>query len=516
MTASPSTTTTAPALHHYPGRNYLVRRTLLAAQDALGPAQDLAREAKAYAARHGLFMREDGRCNRPPRPLVANDDPAVLRDWYAYQQDVAAAEQAEALAQQALQAAGEADQAAQWALLRAWNAAADGSTRDRADLALVSEVTNRPAPAAGTAPAQVAAWWASLSPAAQGLLIARHPDQVGNLDGVPVWARDKANRTRLRDGLEGARADLAAAEARFFEARAAATGRGKYEALRPLITARDEAQRRLEMLEAVDRALSDAHDRTLMLLDTQMPGRAAIGIGDVDNAEHVAVLVPGMDSYVTNYMGTITDNAERLRQVAGDALEASGHERSVAAVAWIGYHAPTIPDVALTDRAEAAVPQLTATLDGIEAVRAADGRAVHLTTLGHSYGSLVSGMTAASYTAMDDLVLFGSPGAGVQHATEFALPADHVFVGEARGDIVADLNRFGGVDPAAASFGAVPFQTDGGAHPIGGQTGEVTGHSDYYQADSESLWNMVSVVIDRPDAVTVGHTFGAGDQLWTK
>ncbi|WP_250445556.1 hypothetical protein [Actinotalea sp. C106] len=81
---------------------------------------------------------------------------------------------------------------------------------------------------------------------------------------------------------------------------------------------------------------------------------------------------------------------------------------------------------------------------------------------------------------------------------------------------MADLDRFGGAGPAAASFGAVPFQTDGGQHTLGGQAIEVTGHADDDKASSESLWTMVSVVTGHPDAVTVGHTFGAGDRMWAK
>ncbi|MFE9954486.1 hypothetical protein [Micromonospora sp. NPDC005299] len=53
----------------------------------------------------------------------------------------------------------------------------------------------RPSPGAG--PAEVSRWWAGLTPAERRWLVSREPDRVGRLDGVPVAARDQANRLLL-------------------------------------------------------------------------------------------------------------------------------------------------------------------------------------------------------------------------------------------------------------------------------------------------------------------------------
>src|SRR5699024_68710 len=54
------------------------------------------------------------------------------------------------------------------------------------------EVTRLPA---GATEVEVARWWNELDPAAQQHVLDHHPEWVGNLDGIPAWARDEANRT---------------------------------------------------------------------------------------------------------------------------------------------------------------------------------------------------------------------------------------------------------------------------------------------------------------------------------
>lgn len=356
---------------------------------------------------------------------------------------------------------------------------------------------------------EVAAWWATLGPAAAGLLVARFPGRIGALDGVPVHYRDIVNRAVLARDLASVRAEVSAAQSRLDSARQGYTGRQDGPAILAAIDDLAAAEDRRAMLEAIDRELSDT-DRHLMVVDTTMPGRAAIAIGDVDTAAHVAVVVPGLNSFVTNYVDKITANAHRVAEVGNEALRTGGSAETVATVAWIGYEAPDATTVASDQHARVGATLLTSTLWGIEANHAVNGASVHLTTVGHSYGSLTSGLAAAGSTPMDDLVMFGSPGVGVDHVNGLSLPAEHVFVGEAKWDFVADLDHFGS-DPANPAFGAVPFQTDGGEHPLGGLTQGVTGHSDYYAPRSESLWSITSVVIGDHQAVTVGHTSGAGD-----
>lgn len=491
----------------------LVRRTLGAASDALVAARDLLARAQAYATERGLRIEADGRVLVPSAYVTSTDPTVSAAAAYRHQQRLAAGEQAQALARQALAAATEADADAARALRVAWVASVDGSSWDAADTALVAAVTGRDLPEAGTSPTEVAAWWASLSLLEQTRLLGHSPELLGNLDGVPVAVRDRANQRLLARELTDAEARLAELEAEVAAALDGVTDRLSAQQAQALMVQRDAALAHLEMLEVIRDQVAGGPDRSLMAFEATMPGRAAIAIGDVDTADHVAVLVPGLNSYVTNYLENITGNAVRVQQVGEGVFEAQGSGETVATIAWIGYRAPDYAEVAFTSRAETGAKLLTETLGGIEATRAARGGQVHLTTLGHSYGSLVSGLTAAEYTPMDDLVLFGSPGVGTDSVDGLALPADRVFVGEAARDVVADLDRFG-TDPVSEGFGAVGFDTNGGPHPLGGNdTLKATGHSEYYRADTESLWNIVAVVIGQPENLTHGRNQGIGDWL---
>src|SRR5665647_1019636 len=137
--------------------------------------------------------------------------------------------------------------------------------------------------------------WASLSTGAQALLISTNPGRIGSLDGVPVASRDIANRAVLATAI----ADTNALDARIEDARRSASDRASAGVWAGLVRERDALSRQMEMLEAIRAQLGDAPPASLMLLDTAMPGHAAIAIGDVDSADHVAVLVPGMNTYVT-------------------------------------------------------------------------------------------------------------------------------------------------------------------------------------------------------------------------
>ncbi len=248
-----------------------------------------------------------------------------------------------------------------------------------------------------------------------------------------------------------------------------------------------------------------------MAFDPTTPGRAAIAVGDVDSADHVAMLVPGMTARVTPYLGGLAGDAQRLQHFGTQALGSQPASRTIATVAWIGYVAPELTDVWNSSRARAGAPALAAAVQGIHAARAATGTDVHLTVVAHSYGTHVAGLAARDADAIDDLVLMGSPGIGVDSAGGLAVPTGHVYVAEATGDPVADADWFG-ADLQAPRFGAVPLQTDGGPHPLAGSdTLASTGHSEYYLPDSESLWNITAVVIGRPEDTTQGTNRGVGD-----
>lgn len=490
----------------------MVRRVLRQASDALGAARTELAEARVCARRHGLHVQEDGRVSSPSAPDLDDlDEQAGIAATREHQSLLGAAEQAQSMAFAALAAAAEADQDAARALRAAWAAAQDGSTEDAADRALISAVADRLMPEPGTPPAQVAAWWASLSAAAQARLIASDPSRVGALNGVPMAARDRANRLVLARELAVSEQRVADLQAQL-DAAPPITGRAGPSSPQVQIGAQlAEERERLRMLSAVDDQLqAGGRDYRLVLFDPAGRGRAAIAIGDVDTADHVAVLVPGFSSAVTNYMPIITGNAERVQQQAESIAYQTGASETVATVAWIGYDAPLGADVLFDGDAEDGARLLTGLVDGIHASRAVTGSDPHMTIVGHSYGSLVTGIAAAgSPIRADDLVLIGSPGVGVSTAPELGFTDDHIYVGtgDRFSDPVAESGFFSR-KPQSDYFGGTRFQTDGGANAWTRQDMlPASGHSEYYDQNTESLWNISAVVLGRPDMVT---TIGPG------
>ncbi len=222
-------TATVAALHtrtahadHLQEALALVPRILRAAADAVSAAQQSLRQAQATAADQHLVMTDDGTV-LPPPPVVlpAEATEVTARALAQHRAAAAAARDAQTQARQALAAATEADADAARALARVWVATSDESGWQAADRALVTAVTARALPADGTAPAEVAAWWASLSTGARALLVAQH-DRLGDLDGLPVAVRDVVNRRRLTAAL--AEAEIAYARAERGHARNGSSG----------------------------------------------------------------------------------------------------------------------------------------------------------------------------------------------------------------------------------------------------------------------------------------------------
>lgn len=487
----------------------MVRRVLRQACDALGAARTELADARAYARRHGLYVHEDGRVAAPTAPDLSDlDGQALITATREHQSRLDVAEQAQSMAFAALAAAAEADEDAARALRAAWAAAQDGSADDEADRQLVSAVADRLLPEPGTPPAQVAAWWASLSAGAQARLIADDPSQVGALDGVPMAARDRANRLVLARELAGCEQRIADLQAQLAAA-GPITGRAGPSSPQVQIGAQlAEEYERLRMLSAVnDQLEAGGRDYRLVLFDPAGRGRAAIAIGDVDTADHVAVLVPGFSSAVTNYMPIITGNAERLQQQVEAIAYQTGSSETVATVAWIGYDAPLGADVLVDRDAEDGARLLTGLVDGIHASRAAGGSDPHMTIVAHSYGSLTTGIAAAGGPiCADDLVLIGSPGVGVDTAPELGFTDDHIYVGvgDRSSDLIAESGFFSR-KLQSDYFGGTQFQTDGGTNAWTGQEMlPASGHSEYYDQNTESLWNISAVVLGRPDMVTIG------------
>ncbi|MFD3918007.1 alpha/beta hydrolase [Streptomyces sp. NPDC058595] len=279
-------------------------------------------------------------------------------------------------------------------------------------------------------PGQVTAFFRTLSPARQRHLAERHPSVVGNLDGVPVELRYRANRIALAD---------------------------------------DPRYTRLA-----------APGRQILAFDPRGRGTVAEVYGDLLTSRHVAVVVPGSDIDAGTYdrskdpYGTPAGMATSLRAAT---------EGRTAVVAWAGYTTPVGVglDAATGGLAEVGAERLVRFTRGLAA---AGVRTPALFC--HSYGSVVCGLAAEGVKA-SDIVVLGSPGMRADSADALHTDA-RVWAAKDPSDWISkvpnvELLGLGhGADPAAEGFGArrVPART-------------ARGHTGYFAPGTDSLRAFASI-----------------------
>lgn len=278
----------------------------------------------------------------------------------------------------------------------------------------------------GVSPGQVATFFRRIGPDGGARLVRTNPELVGPLDGAPVALRYAANRSLAEREVGRLEGELAGVDSELAEEReGGGIGFPPLVAPLPVFGARKIADAlttsREEELEAQREQLGEGLDtarpftdpgRQLLLYDPRGDGRVAEVFGDLSRAEHATVLVPGIGNEMANFDGQQRTEAQDLHREA-DAL--SGGQ--AATVAWLGYDSPTglgggfgNPDTYQNEVAYEGGESLARTLDGINA----ENPGAHTTVAGHSYGSVVTGQSAAHHGLdVDDVVLTGSPGGGV-------------------------------------------------------------------------------------------------------
>ena len=366
-------------------------------------------------------------------------------------------------------------------------------------------------PASGPSSGDVfanAAWWRSLTSEERGRVIREHPEWVGPCDGLPPADRDHANRVLLDRAERAATARLAALEAGG-SARPDELGSGGAVVLGLGLSERTAAlelvRRRLAALRAVRGVLSrtDGARRRLLLLDvTGRHPRAAVSIGEIDTAAHVATFVGGFTTTVTGDLDRHDRDLARLRS------SAQGMARGdVALVTWLGYAAPQVDEVLSPSRtvvstgvAARGADDLAAFVTGLDAARDVPP---DQSVLAHSYGSVVLSFALRRPTGIDRVALFGSPGTGgaVRSIVDTGLGPGGFNVLGSVDDRVGASGRVVLGPAAAAVVGARALSTyapGGAGSPGAGRTSR--GHSDYLKGGSDSAFNLAAVVADRRDA----------------
>jgi hypothetical protein len=370
-----------------------------------------------------------------------------------------------------------------------------------------------PLPPPGASAEDVDRWWKSLSQKDRERLVAEHPAEVGNLNGVPAAARDTINQQVMNDDLNritdtatqhgvskddvlanpGAYGLSAADVTRYRNALKVQEGLNHQRGMDP-----DPSRQRPVMLWKYDPLADNGQ------------GRAAIAIGNPDYADTTSVIVPGTGSSVAG--GWLSDGHNDAMNL-WDQANAADPDHTHSVISWMGYDAPDSfgdPRIANPELARTGGDLLAADVNGLGVTHRDPLQ--HLTVLGHSYGSTtVADAFAHSGMHANDAVLLGCPGTDLaRSAADFHVDGGHVYVGSASTDPVSyigtvpgyvyneingDLNyplglEAGlGTDPAGDAFGSVRFDAE-----VAGRDGlDTNDHSHYYDMGSESLRAMTRI-----------------------
>ena len=338
-------------------------------------------------------------------------------------------------------------------------------------------------------PSEVSAWWAALTDEERQACIKRDPLKYGNLDGIDMASRDKANRLALygREDADGNHVPgtglLDQAQAKFDEAKRVyeknmLNGALNGYAINDLASAYYRAERDLMDLQKIDEQLrtkqaSDGTPLSLLALDTSGEQvKAAVAVGDVDHAQHVANFTPGMGTNVRESLANYVDVADRMRDNTED--QAGVELSDVAVVAWLNYDAPTDvtktfdPSVASTEKAHEGADRLAGFLTGVRTWRNEQGGSLHLTSIGHSYGSTTTGlaMLKMGEGVVDNQIYLASPGSGAHSVGALGVDPSHVWV-----SAVPEGDAVQGMGPDWSDFARDPVELEGIQHLSGDATG---------------------------------------------
>lgn len=248
--------------------------------------------------------------------------------------------------------------------------------------------------------------------------------------------------------------------------------------LLPLLTSANWAP-----LEPLHYQAREWQGRQLLAFDESGDGRIVEAFGDLDQARHIAVLVPGASHTLSSYLDAEPGDIERSARDLQAELRRVAPDEPSAVVAWLGYDTPFgvfDPATYRAERAAAGAPDLAKLTHWLPA----DAR---VSLVCHSYGALVCGHAATNARATD-VIAIGSAGLGVDHGTELGADVG-VWAARATDDPVEHVPGlqfagFGhGVDPMSFQFGAASFTT-----------GSIRGHSRYHEPGSESLTNIAHIV----------------------
>lgn len=398
------------------------------------------------------------------------------------------------------------------------------------DAGITDEVTGPP-PCTPGAATSIPEWWAGLPPHEQATIIQQQPGLIASLPGLPPAVYDLVNRRELADADIDLQEQTDEAVQVLVDEGAVQTaislgwigdpseladlpveqlltlGNHSHEAsaaVAALLAIRGAQQKVTGVQTSITPEEQDGQNR--YLLDVEIDaydgdGTAVIAIGEVDEADNVAVVVQGATNDLYSIEGQ-TDVAESLLEEMADNSDAG---TTNAVIVWENYDNPSLVEVIDPGQAVDGAEVLIDDLASYDAAHGqATGDSAHTTVVAHSYGTVVTSYAlqdgAAEY--LDDVVVYGSPGMVVDGVADLGMDTEHVFAGMDDDDILLDVDALAkqrgfdpyGIDPAAAEFGATEVTTGG-----------VDGHTDYFGYEdgepNEALANAGAVAAGAYDQV---------------
>ncbi|MBO0510260.1 alpha/beta hydrolase, partial [Streptomyces beijiangensis] len=207
-------------------------------------------------------------------------------------------------------------------------------------------------------------------------------------------------------------------------------------------------------------------------------GQVAEVYGDLTDAAHVSVVVPGSDTDATDFAPTAT-MAKNLRA-------ATGNSNRTAVIAWAGYTTPVGVglDAATAGLAKAGAPRLTRLTEGLEATGAPEP-----VLFCHSYGSVVCGLAAHDTPYTSDIVVTGSPGMHADTVDDLHTDA-RVWAAKDPGDWIDHVPN---VDIAGVGHGEDPTDPAFGARTVPAH--DAKGHTGYFTPGTESLRTFAAIAL---------------------
>ncbi|MDH2389323.1 alpha/beta hydrolase [Streptomyces sp. HNM0663] len=341
-----------------------------------------------------------------------------------------------------------------------------GGPRDALEAELTGwrkeRVGTRALPSPDSPPQRIAAFFASIGSARQHRLADRFPRIVGNLNGAPVSLRYRANRSSLGATLKMEGERLRKASSRL-------TREGRH-----------TAARRLHRFRALM-----APDRQILAFDPSGSGKVAEVFGDLDRAERVSVVVPGVDTNLLTFQRTARKYTAPvgMAQSLYAAEQAAAPGARTAVIAWADYTAPVGigMDSAIGRLAESGAVRLTALTEALPGDS-------EVALFCHSYGSVVCGVAARGLPPrVTDLAVAGSPGMRAENVAGLGTRA-RVWAMRDEDDWIEDVPHLAvgglghGEDPVAPDFGARVLSAAG-----------AVGHAGYFKPGTGSVENFAAI-----------------------